>query len=254
MTAALRLVRDHGFDVLGVQAIRWQAAVGNWGSRRTAAAAGFRFDGTIRWLLSHRGELLDGWHATLTADDPRVDLSWPSPPMLAGGRITLRPFATADAGRDGRGLRRRRDGLLAGLAAAAVRIRVTPGAPGGRPGDGGPPAPAGPGAWPTPRTAASGGQPGGLRRLRATAGDRLLGPPGRPRPVVWSRKRSGWSRGCRGSRRAGRLGDHPLRRREPWRPDGWPRRPATSATGSSRPASHWATARWTISSSIPEEM
>ena len=48
MTSALRLVRDHAFDVLELQAIRWQAAVGNWGSRRTAAAAGFRFDGTVR--------------------------------------------------------------------------------------------------------------------------------------------------------------------------------------------------------------
>lgn len=99
MTAALRLVTDHGFDVLGMRAIRWRAAVGNWASRRTAAAAGFRFDGSIRRLLNHRGELLDGWHATLTADDPRVDLSWPSPPVLTGDRLTLRPFADADAAR-----------------------------------------------------------------------------------------------------------------------------------------------------------
>ena len=91
MTAALRLVRDHGFDVLGLQAIRWKAAVGNWASRRTAAAAGFRFDGTIRRLLNHRGVLLDGWHATLTADDPRVDLSWPSPPVLTSDRVTAAP-------------------------------------------------------------------------------------------------------------------------------------------------------------------
>lgn len=98
-TAALRLVRDHGFDVLGIEAIRWKAAVGNWASRRTAAAAGFRFDGTVRRLLNHRGELLDGWHATLTADDPRGDLSWPSPPLLTGDRVTLRPFADADADR-----------------------------------------------------------------------------------------------------------------------------------------------------------
>ena len=71
MTSALRLVRDHGFDVLGLQVIRWRAAVGNWASRRVAAAAGFRFDGTVRRLLVHRGELLDGWVATITADDPR---------------------------------------------------------------------------------------------------------------------------------------------------------------------------------------
>ena len=99
MTSALRLARDHAFDVLGAQALRWQAAVGNWGSRRTAASAGFRFDGTARCLLSHRGELLDGWQATLTTDDPRVDLCWPHPPTLAGRRTTLRPFSDADLDR-----------------------------------------------------------------------------------------------------------------------------------------------------------
>ncbi len=99
MTVALRLVRDHAFDALDASAIRWQAVVGNWGSRRTAAAAGFRFDGTIRRLLSHRGELLDGWHATMTAEDTRIDLSWPPPPALLGERITLRPFTDADQGR-----------------------------------------------------------------------------------------------------------------------------------------------------------
>ncbi|HEY5981346.1 MAG TPA: GNAT family N-acetyltransferase [Microlunatus sp.] len=99
MTAALRLVRDHAFDVLGLRAIRWRAAVGNWASRRTAAAAGFRFDGAARCLLSHRGVLLDGWQATITADDPRGDLSWPSPPGLTGDRISLRPFTEADLGR-----------------------------------------------------------------------------------------------------------------------------------------------------------
>ncbi len=99
MTSALRLARDHAFDVLGIEAIRWQAVVGNWGSRRTAAAAGFRFDGAARCLLSHRGELLDGWQATVTAGDPRVDLSWPPPPTLTGDRVTLRPFTDADLDR-----------------------------------------------------------------------------------------------------------------------------------------------------------
>lgn len=96
MTAALRLVRDYGFDVLDLRVIRWRAAVGNWASRRTAAAAGFRFDGTVRQLLVHRGELLDGWLATITADDPRDDLSWPNPPELTGTRVRLRPFADQD--------------------------------------------------------------------------------------------------------------------------------------------------------------
>jgi ribosomal-protein-alanine N-acetyltransferase len=99
MTAALRLVRDHGFDVLGLRAIRWRAAVGNWASRRTAAAAGFRFDGSVRAVLNHRGMLLDGWVATITSDDPRADLSWPPPPRLVGPGVVLRPFAETDLAR-----------------------------------------------------------------------------------------------------------------------------------------------------------
>jgi len=96
MSTALRLVRDYGFDVLGLQVLRWRAVVGNWGSRRVAAAAGFRFDGAVRRLLSHRGELLDGWHATMTADDPRDPRPWLEPPVLSSARVTLRPFAERD--------------------------------------------------------------------------------------------------------------------------------------------------------------
>jgi RimJ/RimL family protein N-acetyltransferase len=99
MSAALRLVRDFGFDVWGLRVIRWRAAVGNWASRRTAAAAGFRFDGTVRSLLNHRDELIDGWFATITADDPRADLSWPWPPVLRGPRFVLRPFGEVDLDR-----------------------------------------------------------------------------------------------------------------------------------------------------------
>lgn len=99
MTAALRLVRDYGFDVLGLRVIRWRAAVDNWASRRTAAAAGFRFDGTVRLLLNHRDELFDGWLATITAEDSREDLSWPNPPELNGARVRLRSFADQDLDR-----------------------------------------------------------------------------------------------------------------------------------------------------------
>lgn len=97
--AALRLVRDDAFETRGVRVLRWRAVVGNWGSRRTAAAAGFRFDGAVRSLLNHRGDLLDGWFATMTADDPRVDLSWPVPPRLTGTRVVLRPFRESDLDR-----------------------------------------------------------------------------------------------------------------------------------------------------------
>ena len=47
-----RLRRRSGWTL-----IRWRARVGNWPSRRVAAAAGFVFDGTVRRLLVERGEL-----------------------------------------------------------------------------------------------------------------------------------------------------------------------------------------------------
>jgi RimJ/RimL family protein N-acetyltransferase len=96
MSAALRLVRDYGFDVLRLEVLRWRAVVGNWGSRRVAAAAGFRFDGPVRRLLNHRGELLDAWLATMTAEDPRDPRPWLEPPVLSGPRVVLRPFAEHD--------------------------------------------------------------------------------------------------------------------------------------------------------------
>jgi ribosomal-protein-alanine N-acetyltransferase len=96
MSAALRLVRDYGLDSLGLHAIRWRAILGNWNSRKVAAAAAFRFDGTVRGLLNHRGELRDGWFATITADDPREPLRWLEPPRLTGGRVRLRPLAESD--------------------------------------------------------------------------------------------------------------------------------------------------------------
>ncbi|HEY5820618.1 MAG TPA: GNAT family N-acetyltransferase [Propionibacteriaceae bacterium] len=99
MSTALRLVRDHAFEVVGLEAIHWRAVVGNWSSRRVAAAAGFVFDGTVRRCLDHRGELLDGWQATITRDDPRAPLPWLDPPRLTGPRAVLRPFSETDADR-----------------------------------------------------------------------------------------------------------------------------------------------------------
>jgi RimJ/RimL family protein N-acetyltransferase len=96
MTAALQLVCDYGFQVAGLQVIRWRAVVGNWASRRVAAKVGFVFDGTIRRLLVHRGELLDGWMATLTADDPRLPQSWLTPVELQADGVRLRAFHAGD--------------------------------------------------------------------------------------------------------------------------------------------------------------
>jgi [ribosomal protein S5]-alanine N-acetyltransferase len=93
------LVCAYGFDVAGLQVIRWRAVVGNWASRRVAAKVGFIFDGTVRRLLVHRGELLDGWIATLTRDDPRVPQPWLDPVEMCGRGIRLRAFRDSDVGR-----------------------------------------------------------------------------------------------------------------------------------------------------------
>jgi ribosomal-protein-alanine N-acetyltransferase len=99
MTQALQLVCDYGFEVAGLDVIRWRAAVGNWASRRVAAKVGFVFDGTVRRLLVHRGELLDGWIATLTREDPRVPQPWLKPVELRGRGIRLRAFRRSDVDR-----------------------------------------------------------------------------------------------------------------------------------------------------------
>jgi RimJ/RimL family protein N-acetyltransferase len=99
MTTALNLVCDYAFEVAGLQVIRWRAVAGNWASRQVAAKVGFVFDGTVRRLLVHRGELLDGWIATLLRDDPRVPQSWLRPVELEGRRVRLRAFRTSDVDR-----------------------------------------------------------------------------------------------------------------------------------------------------------
>ena len=98
-SSALRLVREHAFDTLGLRVLRWRSPVGDWACRRTAAAAGFRFDGRVRRLVLHRGQLSDGWLATLTAEDPRISLAWTDPPTLTGDGLRCRPFTESDASR-----------------------------------------------------------------------------------------------------------------------------------------------------------
>ena len=99
MSSAVRLARDYAFDVLGLEVLRWRALVGNWGSRRVAAAVGFAYDGTVRRFLPNRGRLLDGWVATITRDDPRTALPWLAIPTVRGHRVVLREFTEADLDR-----------------------------------------------------------------------------------------------------------------------------------------------------------
>ncbi|HEY6681939.1 MAG TPA: GNAT family N-acetyltransferase, partial [Propionibacteriaceae bacterium] len=99
MKAALELVCGYGFDDLGLQVIRWRAVVGNWPSRRVATRVGFVFDGAVRRLLVHRGQLLDGWIATLTRDDPRRPQPWLDPVEIPGRGVKLRAFQNSDVDR-----------------------------------------------------------------------------------------------------------------------------------------------------------
>jgi [ribosomal protein S5]-alanine N-acetyltransferase len=99
MNAALHLVCAYGFDDAGLHVIRWRAVAGNWASRRVAAKAGFVFDGMVRRLLPHRGELLDGWIATLSRDDRRVPQPWLKPVEMRGRRVRLRAFRGSDVDR-----------------------------------------------------------------------------------------------------------------------------------------------------------
>jgi RimJ/RimL family protein N-acetyltransferase len=99
MTAALQLVCNYGFEVAGLRLIRWRAMVGNWASRRVAAKVGFVFDGAVRGLLVHRGELQDGWLATLVRDDPRVPQLWLRPIEMRSRSVRLRAFRPSDVDR-----------------------------------------------------------------------------------------------------------------------------------------------------------
>ena len=97
--AKQRPVADYGFEVAGLRLIRWHAMVGNWASRRVAANVGFVFDGTVRSLLVQRGELQDGWIATLVRDDPRVPQPWLHPIEIHGTGVRLRAFRSSDVDR-----------------------------------------------------------------------------------------------------------------------------------------------------------
>jgi RimJ/RimL family protein N-acetyltransferase len=69
--AALAAVTGWGFTALGLTRIEWRANVGNTASRRVAEKAGFRFEGTARAALNHRGKRVDAWvGAVLSTDAP----------------------------------------------------------------------------------------------------------------------------------------------------------------------------------------
>lgn len=100
MTAALRLFASWSLDPgeLGRDVLRWEAMVGNWASRRVAWKAGFRIEGSVRGLLTQRGEQRDGWIGSLRRTDPREPPHpWYAATELAGERVVLRPWRDSDA-------------------------------------------------------------------------------------------------------------------------------------------------------------
>ncbi len=97
MTRAVRLATRWCFDVAGMPVVHWSTHVGNLGSWRVAHAAGFTFHGTRPLSLPQRGDLRDGWYASLRpGDEPVPRTTWWPVPVLEGERVRLRPYTDAD--------------------------------------------------------------------------------------------------------------------------------------------------------------
>jgi RimJ/RimL family protein N-acetyltransferase len=100
MTAAVRLLLDWGFGERDLETVSWLAERGNFGSRRVAWRAGFRFGGVVPRWLNHRDLYPDAWIGALHRDDPREpQTTWYDVPTLTGETIGLRPQREADADR-----------------------------------------------------------------------------------------------------------------------------------------------------------
>lgn len=98
MAGALRLVRDWWFDTQGGARLTWAAFGGNLGSWAVARAAGFRFE-TVnpRCATLRTGEIVDEWHGSIDAGDPREPgTPWFTPPRIAAGPVVLRDWREED--------------------------------------------------------------------------------------------------------------------------------------------------------------
>ena len=106
-TTCVAALTDWGFDDLGLGRIEIRADVRNVASRRTAAAAGYRFEGVLRGAMTVQDERVDDALYALLPGDPRPwrdgagaiapngpSLGWP---RLTDGRLLLRPFEPEDA-------------------------------------------------------------------------------------------------------------------------------------------------------------
>ncbi len=95
---AVLLLLEHIFAATEAQVVHWRAVVGNWASRRVAWRCGFRHDGVVPALLVNgRGQVDDGWIASLRRDDPREPRHpWPHPPTWELDCVRLRPWRDAE--------------------------------------------------------------------------------------------------------------------------------------------------------------
>ncbi len=97
VSEALAVVCRWGFAVLSAQRLEWRSQVGNAASRRVAEKAGFRFEGTTRHGLVHRGERVDCWVAALLPDEPQTDTAlFPAFDGCSDGAVTLRRWRAED--------------------------------------------------------------------------------------------------------------------------------------------------------------
>ncbi len=100
MSRALRLAARWAFDEAGLPILHWSTHAGNLASWRVAHACGFTFHGGLPLALPHRGELLDGWFASLRPGDPTTArTTWWDIPVIEGERVRLRPLTEDDVPR-----------------------------------------------------------------------------------------------------------------------------------------------------------
>lgn len=96
MARAVRLATAWAFE-RGLPVVHWSTHVGNLASWRVAHACGFTFHGERPLSVPHRGELRDGWYASLLpGDEPRPRTTWWPVPELVGERVRLRAHTEAD--------------------------------------------------------------------------------------------------------------------------------------------------------------
>ncbi len=97
MAQAVRLATRWAFTERDLPVIHWSTHAGNLASWRVAHACGFTFDAERPLSIPQRGELRDGWFASLRPDDdPHPRTTWWPTPVIEGTRIRLRPHAEPD--------------------------------------------------------------------------------------------------------------------------------------------------------------